>query len=145
MKVFLCGLGSNMGCLYLINCGWNNNYNFRNFANNRVGQLDYFTKRSPEGEKLISTRFFIIVIFNLQLYSESIQLQLNSDLDDSFVICLGELNAVFTTFKCLGKLINGSGIDPDFEEVLLYTWHTANPSIEKKWEMLSWMESQERN
>ena len=61
-----------------------------------------------------------IVTFDLQLYSKNIQLQLNSDLDDSFVIRLGELHVVFTTFKCLGKLINGSRLNQAFKEALLY-------------------------
>ena len=61
-----------------------------------------------------------IVTFDLQLYSKSIQLQLNSDLDDSFVIRLGELHVVFTAFKCLGKLINDSRLNQAFKEALLY-------------------------
>ena len=52
-----------------------------------------------------------IVMFDLQLYSKSIQLQLNSGLDDSFVNRLAGLHVVFIAFKSLGKLINGSGLD----------------------------------
>ena len=59
------------------------------------------------------------VTFDL-LYSKSIQLQLNSDINDSFVIGLDELHVVFTGFECYGKLINGSRLDQAFEEVLLY-------------------------
>ena len=61
-----------------------------------------------------------VVTFDLQLYSKCIQLQLNSDLGDSFVIRLGKLHVVFTAFKCLGKLINGSGLDQAFEKTVLF-------------------------
>ena len=61
-----------------------------------------------------------IVTFDLQLYSKAIQLQLNSDIDDSFVIRMGELHVVFTALKVLGKLIDGSGLDQAFEEALIY-------------------------
>ena len=60
-----------------------------------------------------------IVTFDLQLYSKALQLQLNSQIDN-FVIRLGELHVVFTVFKMLGKLINGSGLDKAFEEALIY-------------------------
>ena len=60
-----------------------------------------------------------IVTFDLQLYSKALQLQLNSQIGN-FVIRLGELHVVFTVFKMLGKLINGSGLDKAFEEALIY-------------------------
>ena len=60
-----------------------------------------------------------IVTFDLQLCSRALQLQLNSQIDN-FVIRLGELHVVFTVFKMLGKLINGSGLDKAFEEALIY-------------------------
>ena len=60
--------------------------------------------------------FSTILTFDLQLYSNSIQLQLDSDMDDSSVIRLGELHVVFAESKCLRKLINGSGLDQAFEE-----------------------------
>ena len=61
-----------------------------------------------------------IVTFDLQIYSKSVQLRLNTYLDDSSVIRLGELHVVFTAFKCLGKLINGSLVNQVLEKALLY-------------------------
>ena len=33
---------------------------------------------------------------------------------------LGELHVVFTAFKVLGKITDGSGLDKTFEKVLIY-------------------------
>ena len=33
---------------------------------------------------------------------------------------LGELHVVFTAFKALGKITDGSGLDKTFEKVLIY-------------------------
>ena len=77
-------------------------------------------KEAQKVNNSLAPGFPTIVTFDLQLYSKSIQLQLNSDWDDSFVIRLDELHVVFTAFKRLGKLINGSGLDQVFEEALLY-------------------------
>ena len=43
----------------------------------------------------------------------------DSEIDD-FVIRLGELRVVFTAFKMLGKILDGSGLDEAFEEALIY-------------------------
>ena len=53
----------------------------------------------------------------LQVYSKALQLESNSEIDN-FVIGLGELH-VFTAFKMLGKIVNGSGLDKAFEEALI--------------------------
>ena len=79
--------------------------------------------------------------FDLQLYSNNIQLQLDSDIDDSSVIRLGELHVVFAESKCLGKLINGSGLDQAFEEALLYGstnkgWHNIYRCFETSYAIL---------
>ena len=67
-----------------------------------------------------------IVISDLHLYSEALQLESNSKIDN-FVIRLGELHVVFTTFKMLGKIIDGSGLDKAFEEAQIY----ANNTVEQ--------------
>ena len=60
-----------------------------------------------------------IVTFNPQLHSKTWQLESSSQTDD-FVLRLGELHVVFTAFKMLGKIIDGSGLDKAFEEALIY-------------------------
>ena len=52
------------------------------------------------------------------------QLESNSEINN-FVIRLGELHVVFTAFKMLGKIIDGSGLDKAFEEALIYGSNTV--------------------
>ena len=47
----------------------------------------------------------------------------NSEINN-FVIRFGELHVVFTDFKMLGKIIDGSGSDKAFEEALIYGSNT---------------------
>ena len=68
---------------------------------------------------LLSPGTQTIVTFDLQLYSKALQLESNSEIDN-FVIRLGELHVVFTAFKMLGKIIDGSSLDKAFEEALIY-------------------------
>ena len=51
-----------------------------------------------------------IVTIDLQLYSKALQLESNSEIDN-FVIRLGESHVVFTTFKMLGKINDGSDLE----------------------------------
>ena len=73
---------------------------------------------------LLSPGTKTILTFDLQLYSKVLQLESNSEINN-FVIRLGELHVVFTTFKMLGKIIDGSGLDKAFEEALLYGSNTV--------------------
>ena len=65
-----------------------------------------------------------IVTFDPQLHSKTWQLESSSQTDD-FVLRLGELHVVFTAFKMLGKIIDGSGLDKAFEEALIYRSNTV--------------------
>ena len=65
-----------------------------------------------------------IVTIDLQLYSKALQLESNSEIDN-FVIRLGESHVVFTTFKMLGKINDGSDLDKAFAEALVYGSNTA--------------------
>ena len=47
----------------------------------------------------------------------------NSEINN-FVIRFGELHVVFTAFKMLGKIIDGSGSDKTFKEALIYGSNT---------------------
>ena len=60
-----------------------------------------------------------IVTFDLQLYFKALQLESNSKIGN-FVIRLGKLYVVFTAFKVLEKVFDGSGLDKAFEEALIY-------------------------
>ena len=53
-----------------------------------------------------------------------LQLESNSEIDN-FVIRLGKLHVVFTAFKMLGKIIDGSDLDKAFEEALIYGSNTV--------------------
>ena len=57
-----------------------------------------------------------IISFDLQLYIKAIRLQERADIDKFFVFRMGELHVVFCVLKCLGKLIDGSGLDKAFHE-----------------------------
>ena len=48
----------------------------------------------------------------------------NSEIDN-FVVRLDEWHIVFTAFKRLGKIIDGSGLDKPFEEALIYGSNTV--------------------
>lgn len=80
-----------------------------------------------EAEKLrekVYPRGKTIISFDLQLYIKAIRLQERDDINESFVFRMGELHVVFCVLKCLGKLIDGSGLDNVFHEAgksLLYT------------------------
>ena len=45
--------------------------------------------------------------------------------NSEIVIRLGELHVVFTAFKMVGKIIDGSGLDKAFEEALIYGSNTV--------------------
>ena len=55
-----------------------------------------------------------IISFDLQLYIKAIRLQEKDDVKDAFVFRMGELHVVFCVLKCIGKLIDGSGLDNVF-------------------------------
>lgn len=55
-----------------------------------------------------------IISFDLQLYIKAIRLQERDDIKDTFVFRMGELHVVFCVLKCIGKLIDGSGLDNVF-------------------------------
>ena len=65
-----------------------------------------------------------MVTFDPQLHSKARQLESSSEID-AFVLRLGELHVVFTAFKMLGKIIDGSGLDKAFEEGLIYGSNTV--------------------
>ena len=80
-----------MACLQLINCEWKTNYNFLQFTNNSGSPTEWNNlltslKEVQNLSNSLAQRSSTIVTFDLQLYSRSIQLQLNLDLDDSFAI-----------------------------------------------------------
>ena len=60
-----------------------------------------------------------IVTFDLQLYSKTLLLGSNSE-TDNLLIRLVELHVVFTAFRMLGKITDGSGLDKTFEEAAIY-------------------------
>ena len=51
-----------------------------------------------------------IISFVLQLHAKAIRLQVRPDVKSDFVFRMRELHNVFTTWKVLGKLIDGNGI-----------------------------------
>ena len=57
-----------------------------------------------------------VILFDLQLYAKAICLQVKPDICDNYVFRTGELHAVFTSLKVLGKLVDGSGLDQAFQE-----------------------------
>ena len=59
-----------------------------------------------------------IISFDLQLYINAIQLQERSDIQNSFVFRMGELQVVFCVLKVIGKLIDGNGLDQVFNEAV---------------------------
>ena len=65
-----------------------------------------------------------IVTFDLQLYSKALQLWSNPEIDN-LLIRLGELHVVFTAFKMLGKITDGSSLGKTFEETLIYGSNTV--------------------
>ena len=65
-----------------------------------------------------------IVTFDLQLYCKALQLGSNSEIDN-LLIRLDELHVVFTDFKMLGKITDGSGLDKTFEEALIFGSNTV--------------------
>ena len=70
----------------------------------------------PAGKTFIS--------FDLQLYAKTIWLHVKPDNKNDFVFRMGELHILFTTFKVLGKLIDGGGLYQAFEEAgKLVTFH----------------------
>ena len=81
-------------------------------------------KKVQKINDLLSPGTKTIVTLDLQLYSKALQLESNSKIDN-FVIRLGELHVVFTAFKMLGKIIDGSGLDKAFEEALIYGSNTV--------------------
>ena len=60
-----------------------------------------------------------IVTFDLQLYFNALQLESNSKIGN-FLIRPGKLHVVFTAFKVLEKVFDGSGLDKAVEEALIY-------------------------
>ena len=64
------------------------------------------------------------VTFDVQLCSKALQLVSNSEIDN-LLIRLGELHAVFTAFKMLGKITDYSGLDKTFEKALIYGSNTV--------------------
>ena len=58
------------------------------------------------------------VTFDVQLCSKALQLGSNSEIDN-LLVRLGELHAVFTAFKMLGKIIDDSGLDKTFKKALI--------------------------
>ena len=63
------------------------------------------------------------VTFDLQLHSKALQLGSNSEIDN-LLVRLGELDVVFTAFKMLGKITDGSDLDKPFEKARIYGSNT---------------------
>ena len=78
-----------------------------------------FPERSSENKWLATTCYKKQLTFDLQLYSKALQLGSNTEINN-LLIGLGELHVVFTAFKVLGKITDGSGLDKTFEKVLIY-------------------------
>eukprot|EP00794_Sanderia_malayensis_P002148 gene2148-2444_t len=59
-----------------------------------------------------------IITFDGQLYNNALQLK---DYRSEFCIRLEELHTVIASLNCLGKFIDGSGIDQAWEEAQIYS------------------------
>ena len=82
-----------------------------------MGYFVQLPERKSENKWLVTTSMKTIVTLDLQLYSKSLQFESNLEINN-FVIGLCELD-VFTAFKMLGKIVNGSGLYKAFEEALI--------------------------
>ena len=65
------------------------------------------------------TQYKTILTFDLQLYSKY------CNWNQIQKYRLGKLHVVFTAFKMLGKIIDGSDLDKAFEEALIYGSNTV--------------------
>ena len=61
-----------------------------------------------------------IISLDLQLYAKAMQLREKVEIKQNFVFILGELHIVFAMLKCIGKYIEGSGLDSLFLETGIY-------------------------
>ncbi|XP_066919527.1 uncharacterized protein [Clytia hemisphaerica] len=83
-------------------------------------------KEAEKVRKRIYKNGKTIISFDLQLYIKAIRLQERVDIDNFFVFRIGELHVVFCVLKCLGKLIDGSGLDKAFHEAGIYGLPTVD-------------------
>lgn len=72
----------------------------------------------------------LVVTFDMDLYKRVLKLEyLDSRFKDQFVVCPGAFHTSLCALRCLGKAIEGSGIDEAWVEAGLYSSVTVNQII----------------
>ena len=81
-----------------------------------------------------------IITLDLQLCSKCLQLRQDREIDENFIFCLGELDAIFAMLKVVGKYTENNGLDFLFLKSRSYGETALKQILQDKDEAWDWNE-----